>query len=195
MNCFTVSRKKARFCLLLSAGTICKMTITGLGQDRWTGFMQIVSWPLKKYINKSVVHLLEQSFWIMYSNLDLSFRWALPLFCELFYCWPEIANIFYITVRGHKLQKVYSICRQKLMAWDRTAEGVLCMQIVSWPFKKVKHLFSADHLLDKSFRMMYSNLGLSFRWTLPVKLFSMTMPIWVSTNAKFYTYSKSENEI
>ena len=40
---------------------------------------------------------------------------------------------------------------------------------MKWPFKKVKILFLADHLLDKTFQMMYSNLGLSFRWTLPLR--------------------------
>ena len=35
--------------------------------------------------------------------------------------------------------------------------------------EKVKNLFSAYHLLDKTFQMMYSNLGLSFCWTLPLR--------------------------
>ena len=30
-------------------------------------------------------------------------------------------------------------------------------------------MFSAVHLLEKSFQMMYGNIGLSFRWTLPFK--------------------------
>ena len=42
------------------------------------------------------------------------------------------------------------------------------MYIVKWPFNKQKFKYSAVHLLEKSFRMMYSNIGLSFRWTLPL---------------------------
>ena len=42
------------------------------------------------------------------------------------------------------------------------------MLIVKWPFNKQKFKYSAVHLLEKSFRMMYSNIGLSFRWTLPL---------------------------
>jgi len=91
------------------------------------------------------------------------------LSCELFYYWLQIAKDLPMTVRGHNLQKDYYICRQKLLGWDRTAEGVLC-KLRAGPLKKGRKKISADHLLDKSFRMMYSNLGLSFRWTLPLSV-------------------------
>ena len=40
---------------------------------------------------------------------------------------------------------------------------------MKWPFKKQKFKCPAVHLLEKSFPMMYSNIGLSFCWTLPLK--------------------------
>ena len=42
---------------------------------------------------------------------------------------------------------------------------------------KVKISFSATHLLEKSFRMMYSNLGLSFRWTLPLIILNIKIAL------------------
>ena len=59
------------------------------------------------------------------TQIDL-FKEKKALSCELFYCWPQINKILPITVHGHNLQKDYYICRQKLLGWDRTAEGVLC---------------------------------------------------------------------
>ena len=44
------------------------------------------------------------------------------------------------------------------------------MYIVKHPFKKDKILFSPTILLVKSFQMICSNLGLNFRWTLPLIL-------------------------
>jgi len=51
---------------------------------------------------------------------------------------------------------------------------------VNWPFKKVQILFSADHLLDKTFQMMYSNLGLSFRWTLSLSFSAILVQLGAS---------------
>ena len=51
------------------------------------------------------------------------------------------------------------------------------MYIVSWPFKKVKILFLGVHLLEKSFQMVNSNLGLIFRWTLPLRVLLQSISI------------------
>ena len=79
MNCFTVGRKQLRFCLLLSADTICKRTITFAGNSYWAGTGPLKGFYVNGEILFSAVHLHEKSFWMMYSNLGLSFRWTLPL--------------------------------------------------------------------------------------------------------------------
>ena len=43
------------------------------------------------------------------------------------------------------------------------------LYIVNCQICKIQFKCPADHLLKKSFRMRYSNLGLSFCWTLPLK--------------------------
>jgi hypothetical protein len=63
-------------------------------------------------------------------------------------------KILTLTVRGHNLQKDYNICRQTLLGWGRNAEGVLCKLLSDRFTKKIK--YSAVHVLEKSFRMMYS---------------------------------------
>ena len=41
---------------------------------------------------------------------------------------------------------------------------------MNYPFNKVKFKYPVDHHLEKSFKMMYINLGLVFGWTLPLRL-------------------------
>jgi len=55
---------------------------------------------------------------------------------------------------------------------------------VSWPFTKVNILFSVDHLVEKSFQMMYSNKDLSFCWTLPLK-----EELWIDTTVYLFYFS------
>ena len=55
--------------------------VTGLCQVRWRGFMWILKWPFKTKILFSPTLLLVKSFWMMYSNICLSFCWTLPLNC------------------------------------------------------------------------------------------------------------------
>ena len=53
------------------------------------------------------------------------------------------------------------------------------LKIVKCPFHKIKILCTAKIGIEKSFRLMYSNIGLSFRWTLPLRKLCVVRGCWI----------------
>ena len=60
---------------------------------------------------------------------------------------------------------------------------------MKWPFIKQKFKCPAVLLLEKSFQMMYNNLGLTFRWTLPLKIVCLRTVIGVGNDVRGQYYS------